>query len=142
MCSWSWSESPSLCKPRQARSGGLPCISDQNLPDVALLPLCTELTSQVPQKLLRQRFTAGQDVFDASQMHHGREFHLSKQMRTSLAGECQGLAEELEEARKVTAETERERDEAATRADELALQLADVTAACDALTCAWLQLIG
>jgi len=51
------------------------------------------------------------------------------------AGECQGLAEELEEARKASAETERERDEAAARGDELALQLADVTAARDALTC-------
>ena len=51
-------------------------------------------------------------------------------------GECQGLAEELEEARKATAEAERERDEAAARGDELASQLADMTAARDALACA------
>lgn len=50
-----------------------------------------------------------------------------------MTGECQGLAEELEEARKAIAEAERERDEAAARGDELASQLADMTAARDAL---------
>jgi uncharacterized protein YdeI (YjbR/CyaY-like superfamily) len=48
-------------------------------------------------------------------------------------GECQGLAEELEEARKAGAEAERERNEQASRCEDLAAQLADMTAARDAL---------
>ena len=52
------------------------------------------------------------------------------------AGECQGLVEELDEARKAVVEAERERDEQAGRGEDLAAQLADVTAARDALACA------
>ena len=64
---------------------------------------------------------------------------LGKQRRdgaASRAGECQGLTEELEEARKAVAVAERERDEQACRSDDLAAQLADMTAARDALACA------
>lgn len=58
---------------------------------------------------------------------------ISSQLSLTASGECAGLTEELEEVRKVSADTVDERDEATARGDDLATQLELMTAERDSL---------
>lgn len=56
-------------------------------------------------------------------------------MPSLFAGECAGLAKELEESRRLASEASAERDSETERGDDLAAQLEQMTAARDALRC-------